>query len=437
MMHSYRHHSRRLIALISLIAGLFVATIVTAGVGPAMQPERVAPTPSASVSDSPGSFPAGTVDGVAVSPTPVSGAASTADQTSARKTLPLEMTTEVDRSTMKLGDVFQYVLIVRYDPSLIISLPGWGANLGQFEIRDYTSSETTEPDGRKSSRAEYHLAVYDTGEFTIPPVAVVWKTTSESDEQILWSDSVTITVESVAGDDATDVRGLKAQATIPPDYTRLYIVVGSVIAILLLTGVIVYLLIRHSRRGYPQPERPAGPPHEVALAELEALLASTLREEGRIKEFYYELSEIIRRYLGNRFHIYTLERTTEEILEQLQLLYLDVDTLAKISTFLADTDLVKFARYRPTDDECDACITAARQIVVVTKQDVSRIDPSVGGSGTESGQSPQAPDADVGTADGQDVSPLSESQSKTGPDAAEDTTNSTRTRVGEQEESVS
>lgn len=376
---------------------LFFAAVVFADDTPAVSRGAGTSTPLATAGPGPAVVTPPLDDSASSVPAPVSSMppGSSLD----RMSLPLEMTTEVDRSTMKLGDIFTYVLTIRYDPSLIISLPGWGANLGQFEIRDYNSSEKKEADGRKSSRAEYHLAVYDTGEFTIPPVAVVWKTAPDANEEVLWSDSVTISVESIADSDASDVRGLKTQATVPPDYSKLTIVVGSVIAGIILVAVVIFLLVRHSRRGYPQPEKPAGPPHVVALAELEALLASPLRAEGRLKEFYYELSEIIRRYLGRRFQIYTLERTTEEILEQVQLLFLESGTLNMIAAFLQNTDLVKFASYTPAETECDECISTGRQIISVTKQDFASVDPSKPGSGVDGYQTTLSTDQPVSTDD--------------------------------------
>lgn len=297
---------------------------------------------------------------------------------------PLTIITTVDRATINLGDVFTYTLTIQAKPGVQVTLPGWGANLGQFEIRDYRTSEKKNPDGSTTSTSVYSLAIYDTGTFPIPPVTVQYKAPGDAEAHSLSSDSVSITVASLAPSEAKDIRGLKPQAEIPPNYRLLYLIGGlSILAILATVGIILAIRRHRRRQAAPTPEY-SGPPHEVALKELEQLLASGLLREGRVREFYFELSEIIRRYLGRRFQIYTLERTTEEITGQLDKLYLSEQGFGLITMFLADTDLVKFARYVPPSGEIERDVDRARQIIEVTKPVASSADGASGSNGAPS-----------------------------------------------------
>jgi hypothetical protein len=318
--------------------------------------------------------------------TPQATQSSTPAGTASAVDSPITIQTRVDRAKIKLGDVFTYTLSIHSKAGVQVMLPGWGANLGQFEIRDYKTSESKNKDGSVTGTSIYYLAVYDTGKFTIPPVMVPYKLPGETENRQLASDSVAIEVESIASTEAKDIRGLKTQAAIPPDYRLVYLVAGLALFLALVTGGIIYAVRRSRRKKQLQAEPFVGPPHEVAIQELEALLASGLLEQNRIKEFYFELSEIVRRYLGRRFQIYTLERTTTEIMEQLEKLFLSESAFGMISSFLNDTDLVKFARYIPPRGEIDGDVARARIVIESTKP----ITPVVAAPG-ESSQSSSPP----------------------------------------------
>ena len=90
--------------------------------------------------------------------------------------------------------------------------------------------------------------------------------------------------------------------------------------ILLLLGILVFLAIlvllfmflsRRKKVSVVVPKRPA---HEIAYEQLEKLKAKDLIRQGRIKEYYSEVSDIIRHYLENRFLLKAPEMTTEEFL---------------------------------------------------------------------------------------------------------------------------
>ncbi len=110
------------------------------------------------------------------------------------------------------------------------------------------------------------------------------------------------------------------------------------------------------------------PPHEAAYEALEALKAKDLPSHGKIREFYYELSLIARRYIEDRFDIRAPEMTTEEFLFTLK----ESGALSGahknlLKEFLSLCDIVKFAKYGPTLREIDSSFDAARKFVDETR----------------------------------------------------------------------
>jgi hypothetical protein len=137
-------------------------------------------------------------------------------------------------------------------------------------------------------------------------------------------------------------------------------------------AVAIWIWRRRRSRGAPAeaaaPARPPRPAHEIAYAELERLLASGLLEKGRVKEFYIELAEIMRRYFEARFGVDTFERTSAEILDALRLARLPAKGMALTAEFFGSCDLVKFAKHIPASDDSRAVVQKAYHLVDETRR---------------------------------------------------------------------
>ncbi len=165
-----------------------------------------------------------------------------------------------------------------------------------------------------------------------------------------------------------DIKDIKGPIYFPADYFFL-IVILVIVALTALGFLIAYFFKKRAKRGikaYAVPPRPA---HEVAYEALNALKAKSLPQSGKIKEYYSELSDIIRHYLENRFDLRAPEMTTEEFLYSLRGSN-DLTGSHKnlLKQFLNHCDLVKFARYGPTQDEIDDSFSAAEKLVDETRR---------------------------------------------------------------------
>ncbi len=152
---------------------------------------------------------------------------------------------------------------------------------------------------------------------------------------------------------------------------------SSRLNVFLLLGIMVFLailillfkfLLRKKKTSVFVLKRPA---HEIAYEQLEKLKTKDLIRHGRIKEYYIEVSDIVRHYLENRFLLKAPEMTTEEFLFYVR----DYSKLSSghktlLKGFLLACDLVKFARYAPTFEEIDAIFISAKQLVDETKEEV-------------------------------------------------------------------
>jgi hypothetical protein len=110
------------------------------------------------------------------------------------------------------------------------------------------------------------------------------------------------------------------------------------------------------------------PPHLEALSAFDELKKRGLLQKGMIKEFYYELSYILRRYIGGRFNISADKQTTEEFFQQL-LKNNPFDKMAEqiLRDFAELADTVKYSLFRPDSHLGDESFQIAKSFVNNTK----------------------------------------------------------------------
>lgn len=280
----------------------------------------------------------------------------------------IEVNSAVDTSRITIGDRITYTLSINHVDTMRVEKPGEGVNLGQFEIKDYKIYDPVREQGRVEEKFEYVISVFDTGTFVIPPFPVAYfPTDSLGDYKLIEANPITIFVESVIQDEERQLRDVSPPIDIPFDYFVLFTVLASVILIGMMVFFGYRLYKKRKETGYlirpPEPPRPA---HEIALEAIEALIKKDLIAEGLIKEFYIEISEIIRRYIEGRFFIPALEETSSEILRELKNQDIDEEIQIHAKEFLELSDLVKFAKYKPVDEENQKIISLSKEFIEAT-----------------------------------------------------------------------
>jgi hypothetical protein len=265
----------------------------------------------------------------------------------------ISIDSNVDRASILIGDVFTYTVNISHDEDVQIISPSLAQNLGMFEIRDYKVSPPVEQDGKIVEQTQYMLSTFDTGEYEIPPLEIGYTIGLDTVINVIKTKPMVVNVASLNPDEAGDIRDIKPPLEPPKSFTRLIILV---IIVVLAIGISVFLYYYFKRRKegkalLPRRQKPPRPAHEIALEDLQKLLESDLLSTGRVKQYYIELSEIIRIYIENRFYIVSLEMTTDQLLGEMEKENLTPDYIETVKEFLINCDLVKFAKYIPTEKE--------------------------------------------------------------------------------------
>ncbi len=138
------------------------------------------------------------------------------------------------------------------------------------------------------------------------------------------------------------------------------------IVITILLILLGWLAYRKFRKKTPHPQnityKDMRTPYERAMDSMRELISKNLVEQNRIKEFYFELSDIIRKYIEEEFNVCATQMTSNELVRKLKNEF-SVEIIIKLKEFLEISDLVKFAKYIPEIERINKNIQEANDII--------------------------------------------------------------------------
>ncbi len=279
---------------------------------------------------------------------------------------PLSVTVNLEPASATIGQRICYILRVSCDKDIEVRFPDTLGKLGDFTVRDTRVSNRVFF-GRRKAQARYTIDTFTTGEAAIAKLPVEYKARGDAQWRSYDIPERKVMIVSVlekAGA-AAAVRDIKGPLGLSPQL-RVYFVLAALVFV---CAVIAALAMRAGRRKAGRPAVPPVPAHSIAYRQLEELKAKNLVEQGKIKEFFIELSGIVRYYLENRFKLKAPEMTTEEFLESAgNSADLGGEHRGLLKEFLVRCDLVKFARYAPQAQEIEEAFLAARRFVDQTRE---------------------------------------------------------------------
>ncbi len=203
------------------------------------------------------------------------------------------------------------------------------------------------------------------------------------------ADSLLLTVRDVAGVDTTkaeikDIAGILRQ---PYTFGEVAKVVGIVLGILALIAAAFFIILR-IRQHKPLivlPQEPPLPPDTRALNALENLRQQQKWQQGKVKEYHTELTDILRKYLEETYQIASTEMTTDQTLDAFQgCPAYSEESYGQLRQILQTADMVKFAKSEPLPYQHDLSMTQAVAFVKATApQPTAQETPAADGADTQ------------------------------------------------------
>ncbi|MBL8919713.1 MAG: hypothetical protein JNJ54_12670 [Myxococcaceae bacterium] len=284
------------------------------------------------------------------------------DATDAGVLPPLRVQQRVTPAQARLGEPFVVEIVVTHEKSQRYELPPPG-DLGAF---DYVSQDRQRVDGDEASITTFKVTLqgFELGKQRTPtleleladPAGTVKMPVSGTEVEIL------STLPPDAKDQGADFYDVRKPEELPVRTWRLIwaLLIGLAVA---LASYALFRWLNRPRPVVTAPAKPREPAHVRARTALDALAAQNLPAQGRVKEFYFRLSEIIRSYLGEVYAFDALESTTPELLEALRARHTPGLPMEALKDFAYQSDFVRYAKQEPGPDECKGALELGYRIV--------------------------------------------------------------------------
>ena len=258
--------------------------------------------------------------------------------------------TSVDSTKIKIGSQFHLTLKIKGTKETRVAFPEV-KNIGQLEVLESYPVDTVKKDATYEFIKKYALTQFDSGRYVIPRVPVLI-----GNKQFL-SDSALVQVNPVVVDTLKqkmyDIKPVMAPKASSSDFW------WYLLAFVLLCGLgyLAYWWFRKQRNKPREEEIVYASPIEKATSLLQNLEKKSLLEQGDVKSYYSEMTDITRTYIEETVHIPAMESTTDELLEAMKKaamkkkMGLRQETMETFEKILKNADLVKFAKSKPLDFE--------------------------------------------------------------------------------------
>ena len=276
---------------------------------------------------------------------------------------------KIDRKSITIGDQTYYTLSCAYPKNATVEWPELQDTLvNGIEILGMPTIDTVEESNANIHLSKkYLITSFDSALYHIP--ALNFKLYYDRDTTVheFYSDSLFLQVLSVEVDTSAAINDIHPPYKEP---LRLKEIMPWIIAGVLLLAIIVFLIYylkkRKNNEGIFTIKEKYIPPHEKALAALTKIKENQRWKKDEIKEYYTELTDVIREYISERFQFDAMEMISGEIIAAIEN---EIENIQrqKLQQLLLLADMVKFAKLKPLPDEHSKSLQLAFDFVLETK----------------------------------------------------------------------
>jgi hypothetical protein len=272
-----------------------------------------------------------------------------------------QVTTSLDSTEIRIGEELKFSIQVQADTTDLVVFPE-GQTFLPLEVIESYKVDTTYENAKYRLIKKYGLTQFDSGAYMIPSQQIF------INETPYITDSLKIEVRDVPVDTLQqkmfDIKPALELKNLPFNFLKL---LYWLIPILGIAGLL--LLIFHRRKKRKEAEEKQLPPYEEAIVALKVLDSSDLLKLDKSKEYYSQLTEIVKRYLDREVDEAALESTSDELIARLQLhkdaghFDFDTETIKHLDQILKRADLVKFAKMRQESSQATADRNTIEEII--------------------------------------------------------------------------
>jgi hypothetical protein len=272
---------------------------------------------------------------------------------------PLDVKAASDHPQITLGESFNYVIEVVHDSADTYALPpalATALGKGSLELRgEPTVTRATDPQKPSVAKTTLRVPLADVASMKPSLPALELEVQGPSGARVLHLPEQALTVESLVAKEGEPNAEHAHHGPKPPEQIK----VRSYLWLWLLLGIgaVAAAIYAFQKLRKKQAEKAAEPPpperadHEAQRRLLD-LRHRAPWSSGDGRGAIFELSEIVRTYLGKALHFNATDLTSEELVVALGQRNPPGLNLTRFAEQVRWEDLVKFAKVEPTAQEC-------------------------------------------------------------------------------------
>lgn len=254
----------------------------------------------------------------------------------------------VDTNRILIGEQIKLTLSATYPESVQIAWPELWDKIDDFEIIKSTEREPLPENENVTSSKEYVITSFDSGFYVIRPLVFKLLDPAKGISDSLETLPILIQVTTVEVDTNAEIKPIKDPLAVGVSFWEWAPYVMIPLVLLLLAAIIWYLYkTRNPEIEQPEEVKLTIPAHVIALEKLYALEQKELWQNGQVKLFHIEVSDIVREYIELAFGVPALESTTDEIIYGFRRIPVSGSLVESLKELLHNADMVKFAKMKP------------------------------------------------------------------------------------------
>jgi hypothetical protein len=276
-----------------------------------------------------------------------------------------EVSAELERDSIQIGEQINFKINLESEYPLKSLVPDVEKALTNgIEIIESKIDSTKAENYSYAFR--YLITSFDSGFYKIPSVEILYNDGRIADT--VFTLPAILTVYTPIVDTTEEIKDIKGVFKSPVNLNEILSYWKIYTAIILLIAIILASYYYLIRKPGIMVEPVRVPPHVKAINKLDRIKSEKLWQQGKVKEYYSELSNTVRQYIEERFEIPAMESITSEILEDFKKFSYDDEYLMEIlENMLNLSDLVKFAKEDPAPSENETNLSQAYILVEKTK----------------------------------------------------------------------
>ncbi len=277
-----------------------------------------------------------------------------------------------DAQQITIGDQVRYFIEAKQPPGTRLEWAVIPDTFNTLEVVEKGKIDTITQNGIVTYKQRMLITGFDSGSFRIPSFSFSVIPDNAAPYTIR-TDSFQLLVQTVPVDTTQPFKGIKDIVEVKSSWQDyLWWFIGGILLLLLALFAIRYFS-KNRKTTIPAaiPKAPAETPQQKALRKLDELEKQQLWQSDKVKEYYIQLTDILRGYIEERFHTPAMELTTDELLQKATAhreMRLQYDQLASV---LYTADMTKFAKAKPMPPEHISSMELSRQFILQTKPVVS------------------------------------------------------------------